>query len=556
MTLTFEKFPELFARITQAVHEKDDLEALLADILREIMAALGAMGCTLRVLDPFEGLLRLRASIGLSPEYLQRGEIIAAPDISEIFEDEPVIIADVRNDPRMQYPAPAIKEGIVAVVGLPFPILDNTRMVLRIYFRHRVAADAATLAWLKALAGQGSLAIRNALLHQRYVVTFREISSAIHSGRELPDILQRIVEQVATLTGARGCIYWVLDTQARVILNRVVHGFDYRGLSLVDYAAVEELFAPTRRRQVVIGDARYDERIPNLERLGKKRVQTVLGLPFEIAAPYMGVVAVYFGRHKLFKASEIEFLTALGEQGAIALQKALWFDENRLKSFEHAVEGLVVALEAKDGQTHGHSLRVAHLARLTAQTLGLSRREVETVYRAGMLHDIGKIGTGDRVLSRLGKLDIVEMEQIRQHPEIGARILAPLAGSSALIPMVRHHHEHYDGGGYPDGLVGEAIPLGARILTVCDVLDSMLHGRAAQPRLSAAQAADRLNQGRGLQFDPRVVDAVVRVLSEQAHELTPPESSESILSRLRRKLFSGDGFNGDPFARTIGLGGP
>jgi putative nucleotidyltransferase with HDIG domain len=552
MTITFDSFPELFARITQAVHQKDDLDALLHDVLQEIASSLGAIGCTLRMLDLADGLLRLRAAVGLSRHYLEKGEIVADPNISEVFEEEPVIITDAANDPRIQYPSSARREGIASVVGLPFPILDNTRMVLRVYFKRTILPDQLTISWLKALAGQGALAIRNALLHQRYVVTFREISSAIHSGRELTDVLQRIVEQVAVLTAAKGCIYWILDTQTRVIVNRVVHGFDYRGLSRVDYTTVEELFAPTKGKQVIIDDARNDGRIPNLERLGKKRVQTVLGLPFQITPPYVGVMAVYFAGNKVFKASEIDFLTALGEQGAIALQKAFWFDESRLKSFQQTVEGLVVALEAKDGQTHGHSLRVAHLARLTAQTLGLPEREIETIYRAGMLHDIGKIGTEDHVLARLGRLDPSEADHIREHPEIGARILAPMADGASLIPMVRHHHERYDGQGYPDGCMGDNIPLGARILTVCDVLDSMLHGRAAQPKMSVAQAMEELRQGRYRHFDPQVADAAICVLTERPGDITPPESSKSILSRLRGKFFKGDNFTKDPFAKIIG----
>ncbi len=549
MSLSFESFPELFARITQAVQQRDDLDGLLADILAEIAAAFNAHGCTLRVLDWPEGTLRLRAAVGLSPAYLDKGDVRADSSLSEIFGEEAVVIHDVADDPRIQYPEAARREGIVTVVGLPFPILDETRMVLRVYFKERVAPDPTTLNCLKALAGQGALAVRNALLHQRYVVTFRQISTAIHSGRGVEDVLKRIVEQVTILTAARGAIYWVLNTSDRTIVDRVTHGFDYRGLSCVDYAAIEELFAPAQGRQVIIGDARYDRRIPSLERLGKKRVQTVLGLPFNIAEGYMGIMAVYFGQRKNFQGREIDFLKALGEQGAIALQKALWFDASRLHSFQQAVEGLAVALEAKDGQTHGHSLRVAHLARLCAQVLGLPAREIDTIYRAGLLHDIGKIGTDDQVLARLGRLEGEEIDHLRDHPEIGARILAPMADGADLVPMVRYHHERHDGSGYPEGRKGDAIPPGARILAVCDVLDSMLFGRAGQPCLAVPEAMHRLRSERGRQFDPQIVDAALKVLSERPNELAPAETSHSILARLRRKLIRSDAFARDLFRR-------
>jgi putative nucleotidyltransferase with HDIG domain len=542
MSISFEDFPELFARITQAVHQRDDLDGLLADILVEIAGAFDACGCTLRVLEWPEGILRLRAAVGLSQAFLEKGEVRADPSLSEIFSDEPIVIADIPHDPRIQYPEAARREGITTVVGLPFPILDETRMVLRVYFKQPILPDSVTLNCLKALAGQGALAVRNALLHQRYVVTFRTISTAIHSGRGIDEILKRIVEQVTILTAARGAIYWILNTRDRSIVDRVTHGFDYRGLSTVDYAAIEQLFAPAEGRQVIIGDARNDDRIPSLERLGKKRVQTVLGLPFRIAEAYMGVMAVYFGFRKTFRSSEIDFLSALGEQGAIALQKALWFDESRLHSFQQTMEGLAVALEAKDGQTHGHSLRVAHLARLTAQAMGLPVREIDTIYRAGLLHDIGKIGTEDQVLAHLGSLEGDEVDHIRDHPEIGARILAPMADGAELVPMVRYHHERYDGSGYPEGRKGADIPFGARILAVCDVLDSMLSGRAGQPALAVPQAMQRLVFERGRQFDPQVIDAALKMLSERPDELAPPESSHSILARLRRRLGKTDAF--------------
>jgi putative nucleotidyltransferase with HDIG domain len=542
MSISFENFPELFARITQAVHQRDDLEGLLADILGEIASAFNACGCTLRVLEWPQGILRLRAAVGLSQSFLEKGDVHADPDLSEIFSNEPIVISDISNDARIQYPEAARREGIVTVVGLPFPILDETRMVLRVYFRKSVLPDSVTLNCLKALAGQGAIAVRNALLHQRYVVTFREISTAIHSGRGIEEILKRIVEQVTILTTARGAIYWILNTSDRSIVDRVIHGFDYKGLSTVDYAVIERLFAPELGRQVVIGDARNDDRIPSLERLGKKRVQTVLGLPFHIAEAYTGVMAVYFGYRKTFRNSEIDFLSALGEQGAIALQKALWFDESRLHSFQQTMEGLAVALEAKDGQTHGHSLRVAHLARMTAQAMGLPVREIDTIYRAGLLHDIGKIGTEDQVLSRLGHLEGDEIDHIRDHPEIGARILSPMDDGAELVPMVRYHHEHYDGSGYPEGRKAGEIPMGARILAVCDVLDSMLSGRAGQPCLQVSQAMQRLRLSRGRQFDPHVIDAVLRVLSERPDELAPPESSHSVLARLRRRLGQTDAF--------------
>lgn len=540
MSITSPALLGLLAGITQAVHAGGELDALLQDILERIAAAFDARGCTLRVLELPDGELRLRAATGLSPAYLAKGAVRAEGGLSEIFEAAPVVIADVAHDPRVQYPQEARREGIAAIIGLPFAILGEMRMVLRIYFDRPVTPDPDTLTLLDILAGQGALAIRQALLQQRYFVTFREISAAIHSGREVGEILQRIVAHITSIVGARGCIFWILNSAEGLIVNRVVEGFDYRSLSHVDYAGLCRIFDPASGRRVLIADARTDVRIPELERLGKKRIQTVLGLPFAIAPPYRGLLAVYFSRPRTLQASEIEFITALGEQGAIALHKALAYDESRLDLLRRTVEGLALALEAKDGQTHGHSLRVAGLARAVAEALGLAPAERDAVHQAGLLHDIGKIGLQDEVLARLGRLAPEEMEQLRQHPVLGARILAPVSLGEETVGMVRHHHEHFDGSGYPDGRQGSAIPLGARILGVCDALETMVYGRARLPRLPLAEALARLRQEAGRRFDPQVVEAVVGVVAASPGLLAPEApAADAARSRGRGRLFGG-----------------
>jgi len=523
MHLDSPRLLSLLSRITQAVHAGGDLDALLQEILERIVASLEARGGTLRVLELPDLDLRLRAATGLSPDYLAKGAVRAEASLSEVFDDTPVVITDVARDPRVQFPEEARREGIVAIIGLPFAILGEVRMVLRLYFDRPVTPDADTLALLNILAGQGALVIRQALLQQRYFVTFREISRAIHAGREVGEILQRIVEHITAIVGARGCIYWILNRVEGLIVNRVVSGFDYRSLSHVDYASLHRIFAPEAGRPVLIDDARTDARIPDLERLGKKRIQTVLGLPFEIAPPYQGLLAVYFGRSRTLQGSEIDFITALGEQGAIALHKALAYDESRLDLLRRTVEGLALALEAKDGQTHGHSQRVACLAREVAGALGLPPGERDAVHQAGLLHDIGKIGLQDEILARLGRLSPEEMEQLRQHPVLGARILAPVALGEATVAMVRHHHEHFDGSGYPEGRKAEAIPLGARILAACDALETMVYGRARLPRMPLPEALVRLRQDAGRRFDPQVVEALAGVLA-RAPDLLPPDA--------------------------------
>ena len=368
--------------------------------------------------------------------------------------------------------------------------------------------------------------------YQQYFRAFADVSKAIHSGMEVEEILRRIVDSVTEAMAAKGCIYWIIDREAGQIAHKVSSGFDFRSLSAVDLATLQAIFPPDDGGMVFIEDARYEARLPDLERLGKRRVVSVIGMPVAIVRPYTGILAVYFGIKRNLSRGEVDFLTALGEQGAIALHKALRYDERLLDAFRQTVEGLALALEAKHPETHGHSLNVARLAKATARKMGLSDATAQTLYQAGLLHDIGKIGTGREILGRLGALSSQELDLIRSHPVLGARILQPLTFLAPLIAMVRHHHERVDGNGYPEGLKGAAIPLGARILAVCDAFETMISGRAALRPIGLEDAAVQLKTGAGSRFDPQATAALVAAVRENPAVLESPMGSDAELARF------------------------
>ena len=171
---------------------------------------------------------------------------------------------------------------------------------------------------------------------------------------------------------------------------------------------------------------------------------------------------------------------------------------------------LTAAIDAKDAYTFGHSERVARVAAELGRGLGLREDELSDIHLAGLLHDIGKIGIRDEVLTKSGPLTPDEFKHIQQHPVIGHRILAGLHGISHLLPGVLYHHERYDGGGYPEGLKGDAIPLLARILAVADSFDAMNTTRPYRTAMAPERVDEILRQGAGIQWDPLVIDAYLR----------------------------------------------
>jgi putative nucleotidyltransferase with HDIG domain len=213
-----------------------------------------------------------------------------------------------------------------------------------------------------------------------------------------------------------------------------------------------------------------------------------------------------------YTESEAQSLYIFGAQLALAVLQARTRSE-LLSAFSDlsevntaAARTLVEALGTYDECTRSHSQRVADYARQLALRVGLGQEQVETIAIAGLLHDIGKLGVGGRTLRKSGRLTETERERVLLHPVQGAQILSGMESLSEVVPLVRHHHERFDGTGYPDGVVGEQIPLGARILAVVDAYDSMTSDRPYRSTLDQREALRRLSRGAGLQWDPGLVE--------------------------------------------------
>jgi putative nucleotidyltransferase with HDIG domain len=183
--------------------------------------------------------------------------------------------------------------------------------------------------------------------------------------------------------------------------------------------------------------------------------------------------------------------------------RSLVLDNLRLQENSlNVLRTMVNVLEQRDSYTAGHSRRVTEIAIAVATRLGLSEAEVKTLRLAGMIHDVGKIGIADTILRKPGRLTAEELAVIRTHPERGVQIIEPLDFLKEALPIVRHHHEWFDGGGYPEGLAGESIPLGARVVAIADTFDAITSSRAYRRSRGTAAALAEIERCAGTQFDP------------------------------------------------------
>lgn len=207
-------------------------------------------------------------------------------------------------------------------------------------------------------------------------------------------------------------------------------------------------------------------------------------------------------------------MITLANQVAVAVQNARLYDELQ-QSYIQTVVSLANAIDIRDSYTSSHSQDIALLARETALRMGMNEEEANDVYWGGLLHDIGKIGIPDAILLKPGPLTEAEMAVIRRHPDQGAKIIQPIRKLARVAPIVRYSHERYDGKGYPEGLFGEEIPLGARIVAVVDAYSAMIDERVYRRALSPEDALAEIKRNAGTQFDPRVVEVFIQVLQDK-----------------------------------------
>ena len=212
---------------------------------------------------------------------------------------------------------------------------------------------------------------------------------------------------------------------------------------------------------------------------------------------------------------QVELLARM--RSAFRLRRAM----TSLERAAQIVAALSNAVEAKDAGLVHHCRWLARHAARVAVNVGLRGEELEAVAYGALLHDVGKIGVPGYLLRKEGPLSDDEWGLMRQHPEIGERICRPLTASRAFAPVIRHHHERFDGRGYPDGLRGDAIPLGARIVAIADAYEAIVHGRPYQPAKPHAAALDELNRLRSRQFDPELVPIFIDELERDTRGVPP-----------------------------------
>lgn len=347
------------------------------------------------------------------------------------------------------------------------------------------------------------------------LATLYEMSRALGSTLDLETLLDSVLDSAMRIFNVELGYVTLRDRESGQLAVRSLRG---PSAARPDEAAVRASMS-----EWVVREGR--PLIFNPPRAGEEpngRVDSVSGALAALCVPLVSndgtVGAITVGsrdpQHR-FTSDDVRLLATIANHVTIAIGNIDLFSTLQ-DAYLATVRALAAAVDAKDPYTRGHSDRVAQYAVAIGESMALAPEQRTALEMAAYLHDIGKIGISEEILLKPGKLSDEEMGQMRHHPLIGANILKPIAFPWPIAPVVRHHHEHYDGRGYPAGLKGEEIPLLARVLTVADAYEAMVSDRPYRRGRSEEDAILELRRCSGTHFDPRIVDAFIRVIAEGA----------------------------------------
>ncbi len=266
-------------------------------------------------------------------------------------------------------------------------------------------------------------------------------------------------------------------------------------------------------RPLLVPDVKKDSRwFKGVDKKTKFVTRSIIAVPLISKGKIIGVSEVLNKKgNRHFNENDLELFEALGHQIAIAVENASLYTELD-ELFLSSIRAIVEAVDAKDPYTKGHSARVVEYSLLIGEALAdISKDELKQLEVSAILHDVGKIGVPDKILGKPGKLTPVEYAYMQRHSEFGSAIIEPIAKLRELIPNIMHHHERFDGKGYPDGLKAERIPLFARIICIADSFDAMTTDRPYRKKRNTQKALDELEKQSGTQFDPKLTKIFIMV---------------------------------------------
>lgn len=533
---------KLLRAIRQASTATLHLESLFNGILRIVLPTMVADYATLVQIDPEKKEALFGVQRGKDGTTLPLRNLSANRGYrQQVFKANETALLRSFDGVPPGWNIPRFRGRRLSLLAVPLRVAGRTVGVLellRLPSSPPFLPEDAEL--MSAMGHQLGMAMENTRLYSesakrvKQSSTLMELSAILNSTLQISEVLRLAVEAATRLMECEVGSLLLLNEQCDELVFEVAlgeRGREVKEIRLKVGEGIAGWVAKTGKSTVVsdVGrDPRFSRRVDARTHFVTRNMICV---PVKSRGRIIGVLqAINRRSDRPFDTEDQRLFESLARQVGIAIENARLYEQVKQTFFSTAAT-LAEAIEKRDPYTGGHVRRVVEISLAVGEELGLSSEEKETLHLAAILHDVGKIGIRDVILLKQGPLTPEEFDQIREHPQLGAEILAPIKQLEAVIPAVRYHQERCDGQGYPEGLKGDEIPLASRIIAVADTFDAMTTDRPYRPRLSDEAAIAEIERCTGSQFDPKVVEAFMRackagrISSEalQAVEKTPRE---------------------------------
>ncbi len=536
--------------IARAVGATLHLDELMETVYQEVTSVFQADAFFITLYDEEANELdfRIRVDEGVR-EPPQRHPLSVGLTSLVITEKKPLLVRDLERE-RDRLPLPEVWGTMkISASWLGVPMLIGEQLIgvicVQAYRPHAYGEEEQLL--LSTIADQVAVAIEQARLYeaereQRELAEALEAAAAAVSSTLEPDqVLDRILEEVERVVAGDAFNFMLIDDDT----IRVVRWRGYESLGGADWIATLSIPIaeyPTLMKMVqsgkplVVPDTAAD---PDWVRVGEEAwMCSYIGAPVQVGGVTVGLLNAGGTRPGQFGPADAHRLQAFADAAAAAIENARLFEQaqqeiaerkqaeeelqDTLEKLRKALGGIIqtvaLTVEMKDPYTAGHQRRVANLARAIATEMGLSQEQIEGLRMAGGIHDLGKIAIPAEILSTPIRLNDFQWGMIKTHPQVGYDILRTIDFPWPVAQVVLQHHERLDGSGYPQGLLGEEIMLGARILAVADVVEAMSSHRPYRPALGVDKALEEISQNRGVLYDAEAVDACLKLFTEKGFE--------------------------------------
>ncbi len=463
-------------------------------------------------------------------------EIIMRVKIGCIFTD---INMPIMDGLELAEKVRHIDNTLPVVVMTGYPSLENSIQTLKNgvvdYLIKPVNLEQMELTLTRILR-ERELFVENVILKEEVErqERLREINNELLERVEEVNTLNRVMEDFAATDSSHGIFNKVVDLGVDELKADKVffHVYSEEDASLVLVAKSSATFQnedvlkkfgediTDKTKNYIVDSIKLDQNpclVSNTRKNNQfdESINSFMVAPLKIREKIFGVASAFvFQEDRFFTEKDIYYMNFITQKAASAIENIALY-ENIYENLFATLFAFVTALEVRDLYTRKHSTRVAKYAHMIAEEMGCTEEELDVINFAGSLHDIGKIGIRDDILLKPGKLTDEEYEKIKEHPVIGADIISKLGLWDREMEIIRHHHERYDGKGYPDGLKGKAVPKLARILSVADCYDAMASDRSYRKKMEKEIVLDILKENSGTQFDPEAVEAFLRIAEQE-----------------------------------------